>query len=232
MGWLSTCWSLFVIPFSDPADRTQFAHLKSGLFYNGTRGDDIKGLSANDRASIEYISQHGIAARGILLDWVMYADTKGIAWDPFEHYEISLESLQDCARSQGLDARPQSQGGDIRPGDILFVRSGWSRKYLQSTPEQREAVAKREHGAWTGLSQVGGMVEWLHDCYFAAAGGDAPAFEAWPSKHGFFLHEYMLALWGTPIGEMIDLERLSERCRESKRWTFFLTSSPANCPST
>lgn len=42
--------------------------------------------------------------------------------------------------------------------------------------------------------------------YFAAVGGDAPAFEAWPRKADFFLHEYLLALWGCLIGEMFDLE--------------------------
>lgn len=29
---------------------------------------------------------------------------------------------------------------------------------------------------------------------------------------------------------MVDLEKLSKRCREQNRWTFFVTSSPANCP--
>lgn len=26
----------------------------------------------------------------------------------------------------------------------------------------------------------------LHDCYFAAMAGDAPAFEAWPNKGGMY----------------------------------------------
>lgn len=42
--------------------------------------------------------------------------------------------------------------------------------------------------------------------YFAAVGGDAPAFEAWPRKTEWYLHEYLLALWGCLIGEMFDLE--------------------------
>jgi hypothetical protein len=42
------------------------------------------------------------------------------------------------------------------------------------------------------------------------------------------LHEHLLALWGVPIGEMWDLEKLADRCRATARWTFFLTSSPAN----
>ena len=44
----------------------------------------------------------------------------------------------------------------------------------------------------------------------------------------YFLHEYLLALWGVPIGEMFDLERLSQECRAANRWKFFFTSAPAN----
>jgi hypothetical protein len=45
---------------------------------------------------------------------------------------------------------------------------------------------------------------------------------------GYHLHEHLLALWGVPIGEMLDLERLAGRCRDLGRWTFFFTSAPAN----
>lgn len=43
-----------------------------------------------------------------------------------------------------------------------------------------------------------------------------------------FLHEYLLAFWGVPIGEIFDLQRLSQECRAADRWTSFLTSAPAN----
>ena len=68
------------------------------------------------------------------------------------------------------------------------------------------------------------MKDWLHDCYFSAVAGDAPAFEAWPSQEDYMLHEYILALWGMPLGEMFDLEKLAKTCREKGRWTFFVTS--------
>lgn len=74
------------------------------------------------------------------------------------------------------------------------------------------------------------MLEWLWDSGFAAVAGDAVAFEAFPSKTDFYLHEYLLAGWGCPIGEMFDLEGLAKSCEEMKRWTFFLTSMPLNMP--
>jgi hypothetical protein len=33
-----------------------------------------------------------------------------------------------------------------------------------------------------------------------------------------------------PIGELFDLEELAEKCRERKRWAFFLTSVPLKVP--
>lgn len=46
----------------------------------------------------------------------------------------------------------------------------------------------------------------------------------------YHLHEFILALWGMPLGEMLDLERLALRCKELGKYTFFFTSSPANVP--
>lgn len=42
------------------------------------------------------------------------------------------------------------------------------------------------------------------------------------------LHEYLLAMLGCPIGELWDLEALSELCASNNRWSFFLTSAPIN----
>ena len=156
--------------------------------------------------------------------------------DPFEHHEISFSELQACAKAQGIDIRPASQGGDINIGDLLFIRSGFVSSYYTKTPDARAAAALRPHTGgkeadqtWAGVKQEDAMIDWLHDCYFSAVGGDAPAFEAWPSQHDYMLHEYILALWGMPLGEMFDLEKLAKTCREKGRWKFFVTSSPNHC---
>lgn len=74
------------------------------------------------------------------------------------------------------------------------------------------------------------MRDWLHDCYFAGVAGDSPTFEVWPVPKLDHLHQSLLALWGCPIGEMWDLEVLARKCRERGRWTFFMSSAPANMP--
>ncbi|TVY47917.1 hypothetical protein LOCC1_G001623 [Lachnellula occidentalis] len=212
------------------------AHLSTKTFYNGTKGEDIMGPEKNGNCGIHHWAQHGIAGRGVLIDYWTYATEKGMLYDPYEYYCIPYSELYACGKAQGIDIRPASQGGDIMIGDILFIRSGFISTYYSKTPDARAAAALRPHAPgkadgqrWAGIKQEDVMLDWLHDCYFAAVAGDAPSFEAWPSHEEYMLHEYILAFWGMPLGELFDLEKLSETCREKGRWTFFVTSCPSNC---
>jgi len=147
-------------------------------------------------------------------------------------HPITLSDLQACAASQGIsDFRPASRGGtQLKDGDILFLRSGYVAAYNTKTPEERAVLAKREgrDSQFAGFAQGQDMLEWLHDGWFAAVAGDCPAFECWPKSTKYYLHEHLLSLWGCPIGEMLDLEKLARKCRERRNWFFFFTSSPAN----
>lgn len=42
------------------------------------------------------------------------------------------------------------------------------------------------------------------------------------------LHEQCLPGWGMPIGELLDLEKLSEIAQAQRKWSFFLTICPLN----
>ena len=42
------------------------------------------------------------------------------------------------------------------------------------------------------------------------------------------LHEILLAGWGCPIGELFDLEKLSEHCKKVNRWSYFIASEVCN----
>lgn len=184
------------------------------------------------KCSIHHWSTHGIAGRGILLDYRHYAKANNIHYDPYKRHAISFDDLQRCGAAQGIDIRPESQGGDIKVGDILMIRSGFVERYSEMRPEERRAGAVRQEAdlEWAGLKQEDAVIEWLHDCYFAAVAGDAPTFECWPPTEGWHIHQNILALWGMPLGEMWDLEKLATRCRERRKWTFFVTSAPANVP--
>lgn len=213
-----------------------FAHLDSEMFYNGCTQQDIIGPDANSKCGMQAWSQHGIVGRAILIDYVGYAEANNLpALDYYDNQTIPLSALIAAGKMQGIDVRPAAQGGDVRVGDILLIRSGFIKNYRSLSPEDRVRLHSKKAGfsdedeqAYPGLEQTEEVLDWLHDCYFAAMAGDAPAFEAWPNKGDFCLHEYILALWGCPLGELWDLEQLAAKCRKSGKWTFLLTSSPAN----
>jgi hypothetical protein len=118
-------------------------------------------------------------------------------------------------------------------------------------PEERKNGTQVNSQA-IGLQNNEATVRWLYDHHFAAVAGDTVAFEAWPPPMetgtramnpphydsrdillisdscftGWCLHEWLLTEWGTPIGEMWDLETLSKVCEKEGRWSFFLTSAP------
>jgi kynurenine formamidase len=211
-----------------------FAHHPSKTFYNNTHASDVVGESANDKCSIHHWSTHGFSGRAVLLDYRSWADSQGIKYDTATSHAISYDDLVKVGKHQGIDIRPAAQGGDIKIGDMLFIRSGWTEDYYNRTEEDRERLAQRPFhdgsAQWVGVKQEEAMKDWLHDCYFAAVGGDAPAFERWPTPEPYYLHEFILALWGMPLGEMLDLEKVAQLAKKNKRWTFFFSSSPANCP--
>lgn len=73
------------------------------------------------------------------------------------------------------------------------------------------------------------FLKFLWNSQIAAVAGDTRSFEVWPcTKLQWHLHEWLLAGWGMPIGELFDLEELSEICSSTGRSTFFLASAPMN----
>lgn len=75
------------------------------------------------------------------------------------------------------------------------------------------------------------MLKWIWESEFAAVAGDMIAFEAFPFQStDFWMHEWLLAGWGIPIGELFDLERLAGECRRLGKWTFFFSSVPLKVP--
>ncbi|KAI5778908.1 hypothetical protein EDC01DRAFT_775782 [Geopyxis carbonaria] len=203
-----------------------FAHAKSEKLYNNCTKADIDGPNANSKCGMQNWAKHGIVGRGMLIDFASYAEKKGIVMDPFTNENITLAHLKAVAKSQGLDLRRESEGGDVRIGDIFLVRTGYGKAYMALTPAEKKEMADSFVGA-IGVQKSPETMEFLHDSYFSAVVGDNPAFETWPPV-GEALHEHILSLWGVALGEIWDLERLAKGCQKRKKWTFFLTSAPFN----
>lgn len=190
------------------------------------------------------MAQKGICGRGVLIDHVSYALKHGLYHDAVSHHSIPLSELK---------AALEEQETELLPGDILLIRSGFTRTFNSMSKEELKGLGANPP-SFTGVETGEEVAKWIWDHKFSAVGGDAPSWEAWrqyshchsitqledyanitrpgisATKKEIALHEILLAGWGCPIGELFDLEALAEHCRLTGRCSFFLASMPLKNP--
>lgn len=182
--------------------------------------------SWTDNARVIDVSRQGICGRGVVIDWYAWAQTQGKAVDGTTAYAIPFSEFVETLRYQGMSLE------DVREGDILIVRTGYIEQY-ESLPEDKAAALhelyKTQKPENIGVEPSKEFLKFLWEKRVAAICGDARSFEVWPcTQLQWHLHEWLLAGWGMPIGELFDLQELSRLCAEKKRWTVFLSTSPMN----
>ncbi|KAH8894431.1 hypothetical protein GQ53DRAFT_857785 [Thozetella sp. PMI_491] len=216
----------FSAPFPTPENPSR------RLFYGGVTSADIADRK-NTRIGLQGWAREGICGRGVLLDYVEYAKRNGIQYKALSDHAIPLRVLLEIAKEQNVT---------FQRGDILFVRMGLTKEWdTEMSPADKLAYSQSSSPQHAGVEGTEEMLRWIWDSGFAAVAGDAVSFEVYPPKKsyvgangedvkGLFMHEYLLAAWGMPVGELFDLEELSRRCAEEKRWEFFVASAPLNMP--
>ncbi|EXJ89626.1 hypothetical protein A1O3_02693 [Capronia epimyces CBS 606.96] len=202
------------------------------LFYGGTTKEEIT-QPGGDRIGLQHWAKEGICGRGILLDYVSYAERRGVEYSTFSEHAIPLSVLLEMAAEANLT---------FRRGDILFVRIGVTKEWdTKMTADDKDAYATSRNPLHAGIEGTEEVLRWIWDSGFAAVASDAISFEVYPPKQshprpdgrhvpGLMMHEYLLAGWGMPVGELFDLEDLAELCRRENRWEFFVASTPFNMP--
>lgn len=123
-------------------------------------------------SDIEWSRNGGIVGRGILLDYRSWAKEHHIDYSPIKRHAISEKDLETVAAWQGTE---------FRQGDVLLIRSGFVKWYKEASSEDRRRGTV-DGSTWAGVEGTAESVEWLWNRHFAAVGGDANVFEAWPAK--------------------------------------------------
>lgn len=130
-----------------------------------------------NQLGIQNWANHGICGRAVLLDVygylsrkISHRDQRSRPYDPMTSFAITLETLKEVARAQGVH---------FRKGDILLIRSGFIHRYQNSTASERRAWMKRPVGQFAGVEQGEHVLEWLWDHHFGAVASDSPTFEVW-----------------------------------------------------
>ncbi|KAJ5933782.1 hypothetical protein N7454_006111 [Penicillium verhagenii] len=171
---------------------------------------------------LEWTQNGGIIGRGILIDYADWAARNKQVLLPLESGRVRIQDIQTIILEQRIQ---------IRAGDILFLRVGFTNAYNRLTEAEQKEYPSRQPGGLLGLEATSESLRWLWESRFAAVAGDSPSFERAPLDGPFnepdvSVHQWALAGWGMPLGEMFDLEELSVVARRLGRYSFFLTSVP------
>jgi hypothetical protein len=190
------------------------------LFYGGTTAEEIQDPQ-NSRIGIGFWAKKGIAGRGVLIDYVSWAEKRGLPINALAQDQISLDTVLEIAKESQIV---------FQRGDIFFLRVGLPQTWEGMNEAQKQEYSAQPMPKHAGIEQSERVLRFFWDNHFAAVASDAVSFEVFPPLDPEFdLHHHLLAGWGVPIGEMFDLEELAKMCKEHGRWTFFVSSSPLNC---
>jgi hypothetical protein len=147
-----------------------------------------------------------------------WAESQGHRTSPLTTTKIPLSNLKKVAAAQNVS---------FHPADILFIRSGYLRSFQALPSDAAATYASQPVHSAIGVEAGEEMLRWIWENEFSAVAGDMPAFEALPFQSTtHWMHEWLLAGWGLPIGELFDLEKLAVECKRHNKWSFFFSSVP------
>jgi kynurenine formamidase len=173
-------------------DALSHVYTEDGL-YNGFPRD---ASTTGGVAHCDILATGTFAGRGILLDLPGH---QGIDWLEPGH-AITRAELDDCAAAQGTE---------VRPGDILLVRTGWIELFETGNADWRQP----------GLGVD--SLSFVDDHDIAAIGVDNSAIECLPfdGNEALVLHIQLLVKRGVTLMEHLKLSELAaDGCHE-----FFLS---------
>ncbi|KDN72172.1 hypothetical protein CSUB01_12167 [Colletotrichum sublineola] len=201
-----------------------YAYQNEALYYMGRTAKEFSESPIPN--GIQHVSRKGISGRAIFIDWYAWAQKHELDVDAFTSYEVPFSSLIEALNEQGLSK-------DIfRPSDNVVIRFGYLSQYESMSSEKRESLDnhyKTNKPDNIGIKPSRDLLEFLWDNKIAAICGDTRSLEVWPCKdEKWHMHEWLLAGWGMPIGELFYLEDVSQLCSSLGRYIFFLSSSPMN----
>ena len=137
------------------------------VFYGGTTAAEIQDRHS-DRIGMQHWAQAGIAGRGVLIDYVSYAEKKGIKYSSFEVHQFKLSEIIEIAKDCNIE---------FRKGDILLVHSGTTKAWDGMSRAEKAAYSAAGRPLHAGLEATEDMLRFLWDSGFAAVASDMFAFE-------------------------------------------------------
>lgn len=177
--------------------------------YNGYPADTTVGSLT--KASILPIAERGVVGRGILLDLARFRGKDVLAaGETFTH-----DDLEACAKAQGTE---------IRPKDILLIRTGWIGSFYHRDRDEfyRDFIEP-------GLTYSPELVDWFQRMQIPNLVTDTIANEVTidpGSGVSLPLHSALMRNLGVVFTEIIALDDLAADCADDGQYTFLYTAAP------
>lgn len=205
---IRTCDDIVIMPLQCGTQWDALAHvIHNDSIYNGYSCSEVSSFGA-EKNSISLMKDR-LVGRGVLLD---VARSEGTRWLE-GGFGIGPEELENACDREGV--LPEK-------GDIILIRTG-------------QIGAVKETGNWghyaggpaPGLSLA--SMEWIADRNVAAVATDTWGFEVIPHETEDVilpLHIIAIVYMGLTVGEIFDLEALSEDCASDGRYRFLFSAAP------
>jgi len=170
--------------------------------YNDVSIDAVTARGGASRLAIDALAR-GVIGRGVLLD---VARLHGVDCLEPDHGITPAE----------LDATCAAQGVEVRDGDIVLLRTGWTRVFREQSATD---FMMREPGLTVECCR------WLHEHDVAAVAADNWGVEQYPCPDPDLrmpVHYVLIRDMGMTLGEMFDLEALAADCATDGVYEFLL----------
>lgn len=193
------------------------------VYYNGFRGgEDIVGAqdgrpAVARRLGIERMAEKAIQSRGVLLDLHSLCGNERT----YVGYDLFMRAVEQA-------------GGDIEPGDILCLYTGFADRILEMNGQPDADILNNSCAVLDGRDER--LREWIVDSGIAAISADNYAVEGLLAKESSApcarlpLHQLCLFQYGIPLGELWYLRELAAALAEEGRSRFLLTAPPLRLP--
>lgn len=198
-----------VMPLQAATQWDSLAHVQyDGHLYNGFPSTESVSVHGAFRNGIDKQAETAYATRGILLDIARLQGVDkmvtGTVITPAD-----LEAALDAARLT------------VQSGDVILIRTG----HIKTWNVEGDRMGFNFGAPGIGID----VVKWLRDREVAAIASDTTLVEVMPAEDPNVIcpvHLLTIRDMGMPLGEIFDLERLSDDCADDGVYEFQFVAQP------
>jgi len=166
----------------------------------------------HDGAEVAHAQSNAFGLSRLSVDTIQPIFRRGVLLDIAGLERANVLPADFTVTPEHLDRAAQTQGVQLRPGDVILLRTGWARYWADAG-----LFISQVHGP--GPDEAG--ARWISAKGAFAAGSDTVAFEKVPSS-SMPVHVHLLVEKGIHIIECLNLEDLAA----DRVWNFIFAAAP------